>query len=98
MLCLTGCISKLNRYANESVSDIEAKIRTAKSTIIAADQEQVIDTIFANLKKAGAPVSRKQLEAAQTLAIANESTDGKPNSIWGYGTGFDSSLSGSAVC
>ena len=79
---------ELNRYANESVSDIEAKIRTAKSTIIAADQEQVIDTIFANLKKAGAPVSRKQLEAAQTLAIANESTDGKPNSIWGMAQGL----------
>jgi hypothetical protein len=79
---------ELNRYANESVSDIEAKIRTAKSTIIAAHQEQVIDTIFANLKKAGAPVSRKQLEAAQTLAIANESTDGKPNSIWGMAQGL----------
>jgi hypothetical protein len=75
----------LTRYLNESASDLEAKIRDAKTRLIDADKDKVLDAIFRNLR---GQVSRGTLEASQTLAEQHSLTDGDPRSFWGMAQGM----------
>lgn len=75
---------ELTSYANESVSDIEAKIRTAKKMVISADKEQLLDTLFNRLK---GNVTRLQLKQSFELAEENRDTDGDPTTYWGMAQG-----------
>jgi hypothetical protein len=70
----------MKAYANESASDLEAKIKVARSTRIAATKEEVLDTLFG--KRVG---SRKSLEAAYDACLPD--IDGEPNTIWGWTQG-----------
>jgi len=69
---------EIKKYADSSVSDIEAKIVNAKQYEIAATKDDVLDTLF-NLRIG----SRKMLTEAYDVAEANVDTDGSPRSAWG---------------
>lgn len=71
----------LREYANESVSDLEAKIKESKTRVIAGTKEEVLDALFG---KRGIGLSRKTLDAAYD-AVKPE--DGNPNSPWGMAQG-----------
>ncbi len=75
----------LTRYLNESASDVEAKIREAKTRLIDADKDKVLDAIFRNLR---GQVTRSALEASQTIAEQHSLTDGDPRSFWGIAQGM----------
>ncbi len=75
----------LTRYLNESASDVEAKIRDAKTRLIDADKDKVLDAIFRNLR---GQVTRAALEASQTIAEQHSLTDGDPRSFWGMAQGM----------
>jgi Domain of unknown function (DUF932) len=75
----------LTEYANESASDLEAKIRVAKSRIIDADKERVLDLIFAKLR---GQVSREAIVKSQELAEVYAESDGDPRSFWGLAQGM----------
>lgn len=71
--------TEMTRYANESVSDEEAMIASAKRTTIAATKEEVLDKIF-SLRQVG--ISRKTLEASYDAVVPSQ--DGNPNTVWGF--------------
>lgn len=75
---------ELTKYANESASDDEAKIKRAKSHIIEADKEKVLDYVFGKLK---GNISRDALESSYELAEQNP-VDGNPRSAWGLAQGI----------
>lgn len=75
----------LKEYANESASELEGKIKEAKTRLIDANPEHVLDVIFAKLR---GRVSREALEKAQTLAVDHQLTDGDPRSFWGFAQGM----------
>jgi hypothetical protein len=75
----------LTRYLNESASELEGKIREAKTRLIDADKDKVLDAIFRNLR---GQVSRGTLEASQAVAELHSSTDGDPRSFWGMAQGM----------
>lgn len=75
--------AQIRRYADESTSDIEAKIAEAKSTIIGATKEQVLDALF-GIKSLG--LTRKALEASYDAVVPDQ--DGKPESLWGMAQGI----------
>lgn len=78
-------VVELKRYANESVSDIEATIKLARSKVIAASKDEVLDYLF---KLRIPALSRKNLGAAYDLAEENSDTDGAPNTVWGMVQGI----------
>lgn len=75
----------MTKYLNESASDLEAKIKTAKSSIIDTDKERVLDAIFKMLR---GQVSRDALVESQKLAEQHSLTDGDPRSPWGFAQGM----------
>lgn len=75
----------LTDYLNESASDVEAKIKSAKSRLIDADKDKVLDYVFARLR---GKVSKEAIEASQTMAEIHASTDGDPRSFWGLAQGM----------
>ena len=64
---------------------MEGKIREAKTRLIDADKDKVLDAIFRNLR---GQVSRGTLEASQAVAELHSSTDGDPRSFWGMAQGM----------
>lgn len=77
---------QLTKYANESASDDEAKIEKLQKTVIGANKEEVLDTLFNKLKNVPG-ASRKVLTAGYDMAELNRETDGDPNTIWGMVNG-----------
>lgn len=75
--------AKIRKYAESSVSDDEAKIAAAKTCIIGATKEQVLDALFG---KRSLNLSRKALEAGYDAVIPSQ--DGNPNSKWGIVQGL----------
>lgn len=75
----------LTEYLNESASDVEAKIKEAKTRLIDADKEKVLDVIFAKLR---GQVSRDAVEQSQGLAELYSESDGDPRSFWGLAQGM----------
>ena len=75
----------LTEYLNESASDLEAKIKVAKSRLIDDDPEKVLDAIFAKLR---GQISREALQASYLLAAENQDTDGDARSFWGLAQGI----------
>lgn len=74
---------EVKKYADSSVSDLEAQIKTAKSYQLGMNKDEVLDRLF-GLKIAG----RKVLDAAYEIAVENEKTDGAPNTAWGMMNGM----------
>ena len=77
-------LSVINRYANESVSDIEAKIASCKVKVIAATKEEVLDALFG--KRRGHGLALSTLEAGYDAVKPEE--DGDPNTVWGFVQGL----------
>lgn len=73
----------IERYLDESTSDIEAKIARAKSKLIAATKDEVLDALFG---KRSIGLSRKQLEAGYDATQPD--VDGDPRSPWGIAQGL----------
>lgn len=73
----------VRKYAEESVSDIEAKIAASKVKLIGATKEEVLDALFG---KRGVGISRKTLEAGYDAVKPEQ--DGDPNSVWGMVQGL----------
>lgn len=67
----------MTAYANESVSDVEAQIKTARTKRIAATKESLLDYLFG--KRVG---SRKLLNDA--YEAVQPGTDGDPLTYWGF--------------
>lgn len=87
ILSQVGAMSvELKRYANESASEDEAKIRSARTKLIdAKDKESLLDFLFTKLRGAA---TRTMLDESHKLALQNESTDGPANSYWGFAQGM----------
>lgn len=73
---------QLIKYAEASATEDEQRIQTAKTFKIAANQDDVIDTIFQ--KKI---LSRSNAQAAYELCEQNVDTDGDPRTVWGLAQG-----------
>ena len=75
---------ELLKYADESASEDEARIVSARSFNLGATKDDVLDLVFG--KKLG--LSRTVLDTAYQLADANSDTDGSPRSAWGLAQGL----------
>lgn len=73
---------ELKKYADDSASEDELRIVSAKRTVIGADKESVIDALFG--KKV---LSRTSLDAAFDYAEQEETTCA-PNTVWGMVQGI----------
>lgn len=79
-----GYVSAVRKYAEESVSDIEAKIASSKVKLIAATKEEVLDALFG--KRAAHGLSKTTLEAGYEAVRKDQ--DGDPNTVWGFVQGL----------
>jgi hypothetical protein len=68
----------LRKWADESSSDEQAKIKAAQTRIIAGTKEQVLDAVFG---KRSIGLSRKVIAAGYDAVVPHQ--DGAPNSVWG---------------
>ena len=74
---------EVRRYADSSVSDLEAKISKARRYEIAATKEDVLDTLFK--ARIG---TQKLLAEAYDVAEKHIDTDGAPTTAWGFVQGM----------
>jgi hypothetical protein len=65
------------KYSNESVSDEEARIYSARRCVIGATKAEVLDVIFGKRKL----LAKRVVEAAYDACIPD--IDGPPNTVWG---------------
>ena len=75
-------IAELRKYADRSVSSIEAKIKKARTFEIAKSKDEVLDLIFGKRI-----LSRKKAEEAFNEAEKHPE-DGSPRSVWGFSQGI----------
>jgi len=77
-----GLSVELKRYADESATDIEDKIRYARTVVIKGKtKEEVIDWIFSQRL-----LTRK--DAVKAYDAVNEDVDGPAYTVWGYAQGI----------
>ena len=74
---------ELIKYADESASDEEARIRAAMNFSLGATKDEVLDRLF-SLKSLG--ISRTNLNAAYDQTVENENVS--PNTAWGMAQGM----------
>jgi len=74
---------EIQKYANESTSDIEATIKAAHKKVIASTKEGVLDFLFG---KRQVGLTKKVLEAAYDAVVPEQ--DGDPNTVWGIVQGL----------
>ena len=75
--------AEVKRYAEESASEDEAKIASARRVVIGATKEDVLDKLFSIR---GIGLSRKALDASYDAVVTAE--DGQPNTVWGIVQGI----------
>jgi hypothetical protein len=78
-------LAELKRYSEESASDEEAKIAAAKTRVIGATKEEVLDRLFSNRSL---QITRKALTAGYETAEVYRDTDGDPRTVWGMVNGL----------
>lgn len=83
-----GYFAQIKHYADESVSDMEAKIKVAQSRMLstkpgAEGKQEVLDAIFG---KRSNDLSKKTIEASFDAVKPQE--DGDPRSLWGFVQGI----------
>lgn len=78
-----GYFAAIRRYAEESVSDLEAKIASAKVKLIAGTKEEVLDALFGKRING---LSRVVLEKGYDAVLPVQ--DGSPKSQWGIVQGL----------
>lgn len=71
------------RYMDSSASEEEARVAAARTTLIAADKEAVLDKLFGMRQLS---ISRKTLEAG--YEAVNREQDGDPRTVWGIVQGL----------
>lgn len=77
---------QLKRYAEESASELEGKIKTAKTFVLAAGKKgDFLDALFAKLRGV---VAKQDLKAGYETALKFEKTDGPANTAWGLAQGL----------
>lgn len=74
---------QIKRYAEESTSDLEAKIKAAHTKVIASTREGVLDFLFG---KRDIGLTKKTIEAAYDANVEHQ--DGSPNTVWGFVQGL----------
>jgi hypothetical protein len=76
---------ELRRYANESASEDEARIASAKRCVLASTKDELLDRLFGRKI-----LPRKKLEAAYESAEveAAEHAAGSPRTAWGFANGI----------
>lgn len=74
---------QIRRYANESVSDLEATIKAAHNKVISATKEGVLDYLFG---KREIGLTRKTIEASYDAVVPEQ--DGDPKTVWGFVQGL----------
>lgn len=77
--------AQITRYADESASEDEARIRKAATYVLGATKDEVLDRLF-GIKNLG--LSRKQLTAAYDLTVEHEPSSVDPNTAWGMAQGL----------
>ena len=77
-----GYFAAIRRYAEESVSDLEAKIASAKVKLIADSKEEVLDALFGKRING---LSRVVLDKGYDMVMPE---DGSPRSQWGIVQGL----------
>jgi Domain of unknown function (DUF932) len=82
-----GYLAEIQHYANESVSDVEAKIRYAQTRMLStkpgkAGKEEVLDAIFGRRTD----LSKRAIEGGFDAVKPEE--DGDPRSLWGFVQGL----------
>lgn len=75
--------AQIRAYADESVSDLEAKIARAKTILIGNTKDEVLDAVFA---KRSIGISRKLIDAGFDACV--EEQDGSPRTPWGLAQGI----------
>lgn len=73
---------QIRKWLDESTSDMDLKIKTAKSAIIGNTKEEVLDYLFGSKKLT---MSRKQM--GEAYEAVNPDEDGNPNTVWGFAQG-----------
>ena len=73
----------IKKYAESSASDLEAKIKQARTFEIAKTKDEVLDKLF-NMRL----TSRKTLEAGYDIAETYSDLDGSPRTVWGMVQGL----------
>ena len=76
---------ELRKYADESATEDEEKIKLCMAKTLAKDKDELLDKLF-GMRTLGVP--RKTLEAAYLLAEKHEDWYGAPNTVWGMGNGL----------
>jgi len=75
---------ELRKYADESASDTEAKIKLAKNYQLGATKDQALDALMGAIAKLRVPdLTRTQVDAGLKVAEQREARYGNPLSLWG---------------
>ena len=83
-----GIKMELIKYADQSASDIEAKIKSARRFEFGATKDEAVDAAFkAIVRTGGAWISRKKLDEAHDVAEMR-GRYGSPRSAWGLVNGL----------
>lgn len=83
-----GIRAELIKYADDSVSDVEARIKAARRFEFGATKEDAISQAFKLISRSGgAWISRKKLEEAHDIAEMR-GRYGSPRSAWGFVNGL----------
>jgi len=82
-----GIKMELLKYANDSVSETEARIKAARSIEFGGTKDEAIDAVFAKIQKARLPITRDNLEDAHDAAEVAQRY-GSPRSLWGFVNGL----------
>ncbi len=79
----SGYFAQIKKYAEESVSDMEARIADCQQKFIGKDKEEVLDAVFG---KRIAGLSRNVIEAGYDAVVPDQ--DGNANTVWGLVQGL----------
>jgi hypothetical protein len=79
---------EMKEYANESTHERVALIKSAKSFVLGATKEEILDTIFGYASKKKLGVGRQILEQAYDVAVEREDRYGDPNTAWAVSNGM----------
>jgi hypothetical protein len=86
---------QIAKYEDDSVSDLEAKIKKAMSFELGATKEEVIEALFKYARVKGlSPITKKRLTEAYKTAEENEDRFGNPRTPWAMVSGLTQNSQG----
>lgn len=78
----------ISQYADESVSDLEAKIKSTQIKEIASTKEELLDALLGLTKKNRISLSKGDAQAAITRAEERTDRYGSPRTVWAIANGM----------